>query len=178
MWLCPFKTVTEYVAVADFKTALQAAIFVSLFVGLVVVLPVLTGAARSAASSARWERSRASSTRRTSSRSGSTPRAATTASHCARVCPTFSLDDASIAAGRTRLSCSKCGKCVDECPRGAALFHVKGTRLDPSRRWPRLLFLYPAFLFLVTFGGGMIRGGIERLILLASTGSLLHSVAR
>ncbi|MEK7405176.1 MAG: 4Fe-4S binding protein, partial [Acidobacteriota bacterium] len=41
-WLCPFKTVTEYVEVRSLETAVQAGIFLSLFAGLVVALPVLT----------------------------------------------------------------------------------------------------------------------------------------
>ena len=42
MWLCPFKTVTEYLEVRTVQTAIQAGIFLSLFFGLVVAMPVLT----------------------------------------------------------------------------------------------------------------------------------------
>ena len=37
----------------------------------------------------------------------------------------------------------------------------------------RLLFLYPAFLFLTVFGGGMIQDGLYRVLLLVTTGSIL-----
>jgi ferredoxin len=37
-----------------------------------------------------------------------------------RICPTFSIDAASLDRGVPRLSCCKCGRCVDECPKGAA----------------------------------------------------------
>jgi ferredoxin-type protein NapH len=174
MWLCPFKTVSEYVAVTSFKTALQAGIFLSLFFGLVVVLPVLSRRRTQCslfcpmgAFQGFFNKTNVFEVRIDTDRCKD-------CSHRAQVCPTFSLDRASIEAGRTRLSCTKCGKCVDDCPRGAAVFHVKGTPLVRESRWPRLLFLYPAFLFLLTFGGGMLVGGMERLILLARTGSLLH----
>jgi ferredoxin-type protein NapH len=172
-WLCPFKAVTEDPAVVDVRTAVQAVIFVSLFVGLVLVLPVLTkkrtqcglfcpmgafqGLTNHAAPFAvRIDRSRCSD-----------------CGHCATVCPTFSLDAASIAAGKARTSCVRCGACVDACPKRAAAFHVKGTKLDPHRRAPRLLFIYPAFLFLTVFGGGMIQDGLYRVLLLVTTGSIL-----
>jgi hypothetical protein len=35
------------------------------------------------------------------------------------------------------------------------------------------MFLYPAFLFLIVFGGGMIRDGLYRILLLATTGSMI-----
>jgi ferredoxin-type protein NapH len=172
-WLCPFKAVTEFSAVVDVRTGVQMVIFVSLFVGLVVVGPVLTkkrtqcglfcpmGAFQGltnhvSAFEVRIDRSKC-----------------TDCGHCATVCPTFSLDEASIARGSTHTSCTRCGACVDACPRKAATFHIKGTTLDPQRRAPRLLFLYPAFLFLTVFGGGMVQDGLYRVLLLVTTGSIL-----
>jgi hypothetical protein len=38
----------------------------------------------------------------------------------------------------------------------------------------RLLFLYPAFLFLITFNGGMMQDGLRRMLLLLTTGSFLR----
>jgi len=37
-----------------------------------------------------------------------------------------------------------------------------------------MLFVFPAFLFLATFGGGMIIGGIYRILLLVTTGRMIH----
>jgi NAD-dependent dihydropyrimidine dehydrogenase PreA subunit len=173
-WLCPFKTVTEYVAVTNFRTALQAVIFVSLFFSLVVVLPILSrrrtqcglfcpmGAFQGLFNKlnlfeVRIDRQKCNDCAR-----------------CTRTCPTFSIDQASLAKGGTRLSCSKCGKCVDDCPKGAATFHIKGTPLRLGDKKARLLYLYPAFLFLVTFGSGMIQDAMRRVILFAGTGSLLR----
>ena len=173
-WLCPFKTVTEYVAVTDFRTGLQAVIFVGLFLALVVVLPILSRRRTQCglfcpmgAFQGLFNRLNVFEVRVDRER-------CTDCGHCASTCPTFSLDEKSLAAGTTRLSCTKCGTCVDDCPRGAAAFHVKGTPLPVASRLPRFLFLYPAFLFLVVFGSGMIQGAAQRLYLLATTGSLLR----
>lgn len=172
-WLCPFKTVTEYPQIQDFKTILQAVIFVGLFLGLVVVLPILTkkrtqcglfcpmGAFQSFtnhvnAFDIRIDRSLCRD-----------------CGACTRVCPTFSLPESSVAGGKTRQTCVKCGKCVDACPHGAAVYHIRGTEVNGRPGAARMLFLYPAFLFLVIFGSGSIMDGLYRILLLVTTGSLL-----
>jgi ferredoxin-type protein NapH len=171
MWLCPFKTVTEYPAVVDFETALQAAIFVTLFVGLVVVLPILSrrrtqcglfcpmGAFQDFFNKTNLFEIRVD------------PAKCSDCAHCTRICPTFSLDPAGLARGRTRISCSKC---VDDCPKDALTYHIKGTPLVMGDSKARLLFLYPAFLFLITFNGGMMQDGLRRTLLLLTTGSFLR----
>jgi ferredoxin-type protein NapH len=174
MWLCPFKTVTEYPAITNFQTALQAGIFLSLFFGLVVVMPILSrrrtqcglfcpmGAFQGFFNKTNLFEVKIDQTR------------CTDCAHCTRICPTFSIDKASLAKGGTRISCSKCGKCVDDCPKGAATFHLKGTPLVLGDGRARLFFLYPAFLFLIIFNGWMMQDGLRRLFLLATTGSLLR----
>lgn len=36
-----------------------------------------------------------------------------------------------------------------------------------------MLFIFPSFLFMAVFGAGMIQGGLYRLLLLVTTGSLI-----
>jgi len=78
-----------------------------------------------------------------------------------------------VAAGGALTSCTKCGNCVDACPKNAISFHVKGTKLFGSPRLARVLFLYPVFLFLTAIGGGMMVGALLRIIRLVTTGSLI-----
>jgi ferredoxin-type protein NapH len=173
-WLCPFKTVTEFFAVTTTEAKIQAGIFVSLFAGLVVALPIATrkrtqcglfcpmGAFQSFTNhvspvDVTFDRERCSD-----------------CNQCLEACPTFSLDEGSVARGETRVSCCKCGRCVDACARGAAAFHVKGTPPRANPEGARLLFIYPAFLFLAVMGGGMIQGGLYRILLLLTTGRIIQ----
>lgn len=172
-WLCPFKAVTEFVAVTSVLVLIQTVIFVVLFLGLVIILPILTkrrtqcglfcpmGPLQSLANKInvfeiRIDREKCRDCRL-----------------CLDQCPTFSLDEQSVKRGRTLLTCTKCGRCVDACPRGAAYYHIKGTALGVKAETARLLFLYPAFLFLAAVGGGMIAGGLWRLLKLVTTGSMI-----
>jgi ferredoxin-type protein NapH len=172
-WLCPFKTVTEYFEVTSFERMLQAVIFIGLFLGLVVVLPILSrrrtqcglfcpmGAFQSFFNKVNPFEIRIARDQ------------CKDCDKCIRECPTFSLDTHSVSLGRTRLSCVKCGKCVDQCPTGAISYHIKGTLPQSRPARARMLFLYPAFLFLTVFGGGMIQDGLYRILLLITTGSMI-----
>jgi NAD-dependent dihydropyrimidine dehydrogenase PreA subunit len=173
-WLCPFKTVTEFVAVTSATTLVQAVIFVSLFVGLVIVLPILTkrrtqcglfcpmGAFQSLTNKLNIFDIRID------------PDKCVQCGRCESLCPTFSLDRESIQNGRTRITCTKCGRCVDACPKGAISYHIKGTPIGAKPRFARLTFVYPAYLLLATMGSGMIAGAAYRVLLLVTTGSIIH----
>ncbi len=172
-WLCPFKAVTEFEAVTSFEAVIKTIIFVSLFIGLVVVLPILTrkrtqcglfcplGAMQNWTNKVNVYDVRIDTEK------------CTECGHCATNCPSFSLDESSYKTGKTLISCSKCGKCVDVCPKQAISFHIKGTQPGAHPRVARMLFLYPAFLFLATFGGGMLISAIWRILKLITTGSMI-----
>jgi polyferredoxin len=173
-WLCPYKAVTEFVAVTSATTLVQAVIFVSLFVGLVIVLPILTkrrtqcglfcpmGAFQSLTNKLNIFDIRID------------PAQCVQCGRCESLCPTFSIDRESIKKGGTRMTCTKCGRCVDACPKGALAYHIKGTPVGVKSRFARLMFVYPAYLLLATMGSGMIVGATYRILLLATTGSIIH----
>lgn len=172
-WLCPYKTVTEFAEITSLKTLVQTIIFVSLFIALVVVLPLLTkrriqcslfcpfGPFQSFTNKinvfdVRLDREKCME-----------------CGKCVGICPTFSIDDDTIARGKTGITCMKCGKCIDACPKGALFFHVRGTPLSGGFENYRRLFLYPAFLFLATMAGGPIQDTIVRIMKLISTGYMI-----
>jgi ferredoxin-type protein NapH len=172
-WLCPFKTVTEFVEVTSVKVLIQTIIFLSLFIGLVILLPILTkrrtqcglfcplGAFQSLTNKTNPFEVRVD------------PEKCVQCMKCVQICPTFSISPGSIAAGRTDISCTKCGKCIDACPQQALFYHVKGTSLISRFDRYRLLFLYPAFLVLTAMGGRFVQDTIFKMIKLITTGSMI-----
>ena len=163
MWLCPFKAVTEYPQVRSLETAAQAGIFIALFAGLVVALPLLTkkrtqcsflcpfGAFQSI-----FNKTSAIDVRIDSAR-------CVPCNLCEKNCPTYSIDAGAVARGKPKMSCMKCGACVDSCPRGAAVWHIKGTKVGTAAERARLLQLYAAWAFAVMFGGSIIAQTLTKL---------------
>jgi ferredoxin len=86
---------------------------------------------------------------------------------------TLSLTPESVAEGRALSTCTKCGRCIDACPKQAIRFHVRGTQPGGHPRLARVLFLYPAMLFYSAMGSHMIIGALMRLVKLISTGSMI-----
>jgi len=173
-WLCPFKTVTEYAEVTSATTLVQAVVFVSLFAGLVVVLPILTKRRTQCGLFCPMGAFQSFTNKLNIFDVRIDPDKCVRCGKCEKVCPTFSMDEGSIRRGKTRLTCTKCGRCIDECPKGAISYHVKGTPAGARPRLARLLFVYPAFLFLAIMGSGMIQGAVYRVLLLATTGRLVE----
>lgn len=163
-WLCPFKAVTEYPEVNSVETAVQAGIFLSLFMGLVVVGPVLTkkrtqctflcpfGVFQSWFNKIhifdiRIRRDQCLD-----------------CVICRRDCPTMAIDENSVKQGKTLNECMRCGACVDNCPKQAAVWHIKGTEPGAHPERARLLFLYAAWGFATMFGGSILANAVQRLV--------------
>jgi polyferredoxin len=163
-WLCPFKAVTEYIAARNVIGLIQNVIFLTLFLGLVVALPLLTrkrtqcaffcpfGAFQSIFNKTsifdvKIDRDRCSD-----------------CLSCRSACPTLSLTRESVAKGETLMSCMKCGACVDVCTKGAAVWHIKGTRIAIKPERARLMFLYAAWALAIMFGGSIIAGSVATIL--------------
>ncbi|MEW6367025.1 MAG: 4Fe-4S binding protein [Acidobacteriota bacterium] len=175
-WLCPYKAVTEFAAVTSVKTLIQTVIFISLFIALVIVLPLLMKRRAQCGLFCPFGAFQAFLNKVCAFEVKVNGEVCKEKCRlCTQECPSFSLSRESISNGGTRLSCMLCGKCVDICPHKAAGYHVKGTPVAARAGAARMLFIYPAYLFLVTFGGGMISGAIYRVLLLATTGSIFRA---
>jgi ferredoxin-type protein NapH len=174
-WLCPFKTVTEFAEITSVKILIQTVIFVSLFIGLVIVLPILTGRRTQCGLFCPFGAFQSVTNKISPFEVSINKDTCVKCGRCEKVCPTFSMNKESIEAGKPRLSCSKCGKCIDNCPTKSLAFHVKGTAPAGNAVLSRLLFLYPAFLFLATMSNHEIQDVLLRMIQLVTTGSLFLS---
>jgi ferredoxin-type protein NapH len=172
-WFCPFKAVTEFERVTTVQIFLKTVVFISLFLGLVIILPLLTkkrvqcgtfcpmGALMSFTNKINPFEVKINKDKCNDCKS------------CSRVCPTFSIGNSDSAKEGPEFTCTKCGKCIDSCTRGALYYHIKGTPDKKGFSAGRLLFLYPAFTLLVVFAGGNIMSGLVLIFKLVSTGSLL-----
>ncbi len=172
-WLCPFKTVTEFEEVNSVKTAVQAVIFVSLFIGLVMVLPILTGKRVQCTVLCPFVVFQSLTNKinifdiRIDKEKCKNCRA------CVKICPTISIQEKHIQKGKTGMTCNKCGRCVDNCPKGAVTYHIKGTKIGLKPGIARNIFLYSALVFVATMGSGMIAGAVHKILLLITTGSMI-----
>ena len=173
-WLCPFKTVTEFPAINSVKRVLQAIIFVSLFIGFVIVLPLLSGRRTQCGLFCPFGAFQSLFNRLNVFEVRVDSRRCIQCHMCVKKCPTFSIDEENLSKGKAGLSCTKCGQCIDLCPRNAIQFHIKGTPLNVNLRTARILFLYPAFIFAAAIGGNCIYGGLERILRLMLTGNMIH----
>jgi ferredoxin-type protein NapH len=164
LWLCPFKAVSEYVAARNAVGMVQNGIFVVLFAALVIVLPLLTkkrtqctflcpfGAFQSIFNKTSIFDIKIDRT------------VCSPCVLCQKSCPTMSLNDESIKKGETLMSCMKCGACVDVCPKGAAVWHIKGTQVAVKPERARLMFLYAAWATAAMFGGSIITEGLTTIL--------------
>ena len=169
-WLCPFKTVSEFESVISFKILVQTGIFLSLFAGLVVALPILSKRRVQCATFCPFGAFQSFTNKVNVFEVRVDPDRCKRCKLCFKACPTLSLDETVLEGKGVRMTCVKCGKCVDTCPRGALYFHAKGTPLDRTAQGGRVLFLYAAFLFAAIFAGDTMQSGILRILNLVTTG--------
>ena len=173
-WLCPFKTVSEFVEISTPLIIVQTVIFLALFFGLVVILPILTkkrtqctflcpyGAFLSFFRKLnpfeiRVDRSKCIDCLK-----------------CIKTCQLLAITEETLEKGKTNTSCSMCARCIDNCPKDAISYHIRGTKLFVKPELKRMLFLYTAAFFTLFIGAGVIQLFLYRIALFVSTGSFIH----
>jgi polyferredoxin len=195
IWLCPFKAVTEFEKVTSVIVLIQTIVFTLLFLGLVVILPILTKKRTQCSFLCPFGAMQSFTNKIDPFEVRIDKKKCTRCKVCINVCPTFSLDENDLEKGKANLSCTKCGKCISRCPKQAISLEIKGTNICPHTEAAhtntahtnashinarhkggrvRLFFLYPAFMFLLTMGGGMMQDAIYRILLLLTTGKFIH----
>jgi ferredoxin-type protein NapH len=173
-WLCPFKLVTEFQAPASTLAVIQVAIFVLLFIGLVVVLPLLTRRRIQCGLFCPFGAMQSFFNKITIFDVRIDPEKCSQCEKCIRECPTFSLDKSSLESGKPLMTCTRCAHCIDNCPKGAISYRIRGTSLKASPTVARVLYLYPAYFLMTLLGGSIIMNGLQRVLALITTGSMLY----
>jgi ferredoxin-type protein NapH len=175
LYLCPFKSVSEFIQVLSPVNIIQTVLFILLFLALVIVFPLLTrkrtqcsyfcpfGAMQSLVDKVNVFDLRINTAE------------CSMCKKCIRECPMSSITDESLLKGKVGNTCVKCGKCVDLCPKKAISYHIKGTRIGGTTGTiSRIAFLILSYIIIASMGGVMIATGLYRVLLLATTGSILQ----
>jgi len=173
MWLCPFKTITEYQKVTNLEVLFQTIIFLILFAGLVLVLPILTKKRIQCATFCPMGALLSFTNKVNIFGLGIDKDKCNNCLNCTKVCPTFSITAKDVEKGKSDFTCTKCGKCIDACSKKAIHYHIKGTPVNKNHSLNRILFLMPSFTLLLIFTGRPLLNGIELIIKLITTGSLI-----
>lgn len=178
-WLCPFKGVTECGEIISPPTVMQTIVFLGIFVSLVIVLSILTkkrtqcaffcpfGALQSIVDKINIFKYRIDKQK------------CTDCKKCLKECPVMSITETSLEKGSVGFTCIKCGKCSDICPKKAINIGIKGTPISGKTGnffglSAKIIYFIITFFIFGTVGGGMILGGLYRVVLFITTGSFIE----
>jgi ferredoxin-type protein NapH len=173
-WICPFKTISEFVEPTTLLTIIQMIIFLLIFLILVIVLPLISkkrsqciflcpfGAFISLFSKLNPFKVAIDRTK------------CNECKKCVRDCPMMAINEKTLAKGETKITCSRCGKCIDNCPQHAIYFNIKGTKIGLNANIKKMIFLYSIFFITLYFGAQFIQQFIYRILLFITSGSFLH----
>ncbi len=159
-WLCPFKLVTERDAIVDTESLIKNIIMMTLFAALVVVLPILTKKRVQCATFCPMGAFVSLFNKVSIFQVKNNESKCIGCGKCQKICPLLAISK----DNKPMLNCTKCGKCVDQCPTGAMQFHIKGTPMGSKMTTARLLFLYPAYILMVTLLGGSAMDAIKLIL--------------
>jgi polyferredoxin len=173
MWLCPFKTITEYQKITNLEILFQTIIFLSLFAGLVLVLPLLTQKRIQCATFCPMGALLSFTNKINIFGLRIDKNKCNNCMLCTKTCPTLSINEKDVKKGVPSFTCTKCGKCIDACSKKAIHYHIKGTPENKNHTLNRMLFLFPSFILLLIFTSRPLQMGIALIIKLFTTGSII-----
>jgi len=171
-WLCPFKAVTEYEPLTSTTAIIKTIIFLSIFISLVIVLPLLTKKRTQCALFCPFGAMQSATNYISPFEIKINTEKCIGCKICIKNCPTLSISEDNLKSGKAGITCVKCGRCVDLCPKGAAAYQIKGVTGDHGDAC-RTLALYAFFMFMAIFLGGDFINGIQRLLTFITTGSFI-----
>lgn len=171
-WLCPFKAVTEYEPLTSTTAVIKTIIFLSIFISLVIVLPLLTKKRTQCALFCPFGAMQSAANYISPFEIKIDTQKCIGCKICIKNCPTLSISEDNLKSGKVGITCVKCGRCVDVCPKGAAAYHIKGVSGDHGDIC-RTLSLYAFFMFMAIFLGRDYINGIQRLLKFITTGSFI-----
>ena len=172
-WICPFKTVSEFLEVSTAKIAVQTAVFLILFIGLVIVMPLLTKKRTQCAFLCPFGAMQSFTNRISPFGIAIDTGKCVKCGRCIGCCQLMALNEKSLETGKPGITCSKCGRCIDACPRKAVSYHIKGTEIGVNTELKRNLFLYSALFLSLFMSGSAIIPAVYRILLFISTGSFV-----
>ena len=155
-WLCPWKTVTRIASIGSFYVLLTTLASMSLFAVLVIALPILTGKRTQCSIFCPFAASQSLTNKLNIFDVRIDKEKCNNCLSCIRHCPTLSIDSESLKKGKTLMTCTKCGRCIDICKNQAIFYHIKGTPIGIRTNLARNAFLYSAFIFGSVIGSGML----------------------
>jgi MinD superfamily P-loop ATPase len=68
----------------------------------------------------------------------------------------FALTKDDVTKGNVSIFCTKCGKCIDACPKQAIHYGIAGVPANRMVKFSRNIFLFVSFLFIAIFASGSI----------------------
>jgi len=195
VWLCPFKTTTEFAQIVDVKTLIGTFVFLGLFVSLVVVLPILTKKRTQCGLFCPFGAFESFFNKVSIFRVEVDAGKCVGCQKCVAQCPTFSMVE--IQDQKTpnpSITCARCGKCMDICPKSAINYKILGIPFNKNiftlkendstiKHFlkskaneildARVFFIATAFLFGAIISSSYLTKGLLRVIHLFTDGTLL-----
>jgi polyferredoxin len=132
LWFCPFKATSEFIEVSSFTRVIQTFMFVSLWAILVILLPLLSKKRIQCSFFCPMGAFLSCSSRINLFGISIDNSKCIDCDRCITTCPHFAITKESIAQGRTLITCTKCGACMNVCSKNAIILGIKGVKPDSA----------------------------------------------